>query len=202
MSGVWTRDLSLDRPALIQLSYGYNARFYLRDVKFFWTILLSAEDYSGTQISSASSTRDLGTRPWKEGNVVRRWSQYVWRFPVLCKTKIVGDSMSTVPYFHVRSSCSSSYYKWGRVILVSIVPRSWTLGSIVSGSVRNRGRGGRGGGGDISSLCFRAPLSTLYTLTPSPLLPLKPKWPLVLDNVTGKLRAINSLIKSSRESMG
>ena len=66
-------------------------------------------------------------------------------------------------------------------------------------SVRNGGRGG--GGGDISSLCFRAPLSTLYTLTPSPLLPLKPRWPLVLDNVTGKLRAINGLIKSSRESI-
>ena len=57
------------------------------------------------------------------------------------------------------------------------------LGSIVSGM-------GDAGGGHISSLCFRAPLSTLYTLTPSPLLPLKPRRPLVLDNVTGKLRAI------------
>lgn len=68
------------------------------------------------------------------------------------------------------------------------------LGSIVSGM-------GDAGGGHISSLCFRAPLSTLYTLTPSPLLPLKPRRPLVLDNVTGKLRAINSVIKSSRESI-
>ena len=51
--------------------------------------------------------------------------------------------MSTVPYCPVRSSCSSSYYKWGRVILVSIVPRSWTLGSIVSGM----GDAGGGGGG-------------------------------------------------------
>ena len=44
VSGVWTRDLPLGRPALIQLSYGYNARFYLREVKFFWATLLSAED--------------------------------------------------------------------------------------------------------------------------------------------------------------
>ena len=44
VSGVLTRDLPLGRPALIQLSYGYNARFYLREVKFFWATLLSAED--------------------------------------------------------------------------------------------------------------------------------------------------------------
>ena len=57
--------------------------------------------------------------------------------------------MCTVPYFHVRSSCASSYYKWGRFILVSIVPRSWTLRCIVSGM--------EGGGGKYFPLIFPRP---------------------------------------------
>ena len=61
--------------------------------------------------------------------------------------------------FPVRSSCSSSYYKWGRVILVSIVPRSWTLGSIVSGM------GDAGGwGGGLFPPFLSAPLHRRYTL--------------------------------------